>query len=67
MVELFSVQVENNSYLPDYHPLEDYRKGYAARKDLGGGAVLTQIHEIDYLYWLFGDVKKKISSFTGKI
>ena len=62
---IISVQVENNSYLPDYHPLEDYRKGYAARKDLGGGAVLTQIHEIDYLYWLFGDVKK-ISSFTGK-
>lgn len=62
---IISVQVENNSYLPDYHPLEDYRKGYAAREDLGGGAVLTQIHEIDYLYWLFGDVKK-VSSFTGK-
>ena len=62
---IISVQVENNSYLPDYHPWEDYRKGYAARKDLGGGAVLTQIHEIDYLYWLFGDVKK-VSSFTGK-
>ena len=62
---VISVQVENNSYLPDYHPLEDYRKGYAAREDLGGGALLTQIHEIDYLYWLFGDVKK-VSSFTGK-
>jgi len=62
---VISVQVENNSYLPDYHPLENYRKGYAAREDLGGGAVLTQIHEIDYLYWLFGDVKK-VSSFTDK-
>ena len=62
---IISVQVENNSYLPDYHPWEDYRKGYAARKDLGGGAVLTQIHEIDYLYWLFGDAKR-VSSFTGK-
>ena len=62
---VISVQVENNSYLPDYHPWEDYRKSYAARKDLGGGAVLTQIHEIDYLYWLFGDVKN-VSSFTGK-
>ena len=62
---IISVQVENNSYLPDYHPWENYSEGYAARKDLGGGAVLTQIHEIDYLYWLFGDVKK-VSSFTGK-
>ena len=28
-------------------------------------SVLTQIHEIDYLYWLFGDAKR-VSSFTGK-
>jgi len=39
--------------------------GYAAKKDLGGGVVLTQIHEIDYLYWFFGDVKE-VFSITGK-
>jgi predicted dehydrogenase len=27
---------------------------YAARADLGGGVVLSQIHEFDYLYSLFG-------------
>jgi predicted dehydrogenase len=27
---------------------------YAARSDLGGGVVLSQIHEFDYLYSLFG-------------
>ena len=42
-------------YLPDWHPWEDYRKSYAARKDLGGGVVLTLCHPIDYLRWLFGD------------
>ena len=41
-------------YLPDWHRYEDYRATYAARADLGGGAVLSQIHEFDYLYALFG-------------
>jgi predicted dehydrogenase len=62
---IISVHVEMSSYLPDWHPYEDYRKGYAARKELGGGVALTQIHEIDYLYWLFGDVEKAFS-VTGK-
>jgi predicted dehydrogenase len=41
-------------YLPDWHPYEDYRTGYAARRELGGGVVLTQIHDIDYLGWILG-------------
>ena len=60
-----SVQVETGSYLPDWHPNEDYSKGYAARKDLGGGILLTAIHEIDYLYWIFGKIDQ-VLSITGK-
>jgi predicted dehydrogenase len=60
-----SVQVETGSYLPDWHPWEDYRKGYAAKKELGGGILLTAIHEIDYLYWIFGKITS-VSSITGK-
>lgn len=41
-------------YLPGWHPWEDYRSGYAARADLGGGVVLTLCHPIDYLQWLLG-------------
>ncbi len=41
-------------YLPDWHPWEDYRRGYSARKDLGGGVLLDRIHEFDTLWWLFG-------------
>tara|TARA_Y100000996_G_C22525645_1_gene644322 strand:+ start:160 stop:1155 length:996 start_codon:yes stop_codon:yes gene_type:complete len=63
--KIISVQVESSSYLPDWHPYEDYRYGYAARDDLGGGIALTCIHEMDFLYWFFGDVKK-IFSVTGK-
>jgi predicted dehydrogenase len=43
-------------YLPDWHPWEDYHTGYAARKDLGGGVILTLTHPLDYLRWLLGDV-----------
>jgi len=64
--KIISAQVQNCSYLPDYHPWEDYRKGYAARKDLGGGVILTQIHEIDYMYWFFQDVENVIS-MSGKL
>ena len=63
--KVISVHVENGSFLPNWHPYEDYRDSYAAREDLGGGVVLTNIHEIDYLFWFFGKVKE-VFSFTGK-
>jgi predicted dehydrogenase len=40
------------SYLPDWHPWEDHTSGYAARKDLGGGAALTLSHDLDVANWL---------------
>jgi predicted dehydrogenase len=43
------------SHLPDWHPWEDYRGGYAARRDLGGGAVLTLTHEIDLACHFLGE------------
>ena len=59
--KIISAQVQCCSYLPDYHRWEDYRKSYAARKNLGGGVILTQIHEIDYMYWFFQEVENVIS------
>ena len=61
--KIISAQVQNYSYLPDH--IEDYRKSYAGRKDLGGGVILTQIHEIDYMYWFFQEVENVIS-IVGK-
>ncbi len=54
---LLSVYVDTGEYLPGWHPWEDYRTSYAARQDLGGGVILTLIHEIDYLYWLLGPLR----------
>ena len=63
--KIISARVEWGSYLPDWHPDEDYRVSYAARRKMGGGIMFTCIHEIDYLYWFFGDVKEVVS-FSGK-
>lgn len=54
---------EWGEYMPDWHPWEDYRETYAARDDLGGGVMLTLIHPIDYLIWLFGDVREAYGAF----
>ena len=44
-------------YLPNWHPWEDYRESYAARKDLGGGVLLTLCHNFDYMRWLLGETR----------
>lgn len=52
--KILSVRAQVGEYLPAFHKYEDYRLMYASKKELGGGVVLSQIHELDYLYWLFG-------------
>ena len=54
--EVVNAQVHWGEYLPGMHPWEDYRISYAARADLGGGALLTFSHAFDYLRWLVGDI-----------
>jgi len=53
-----SARLHFGSYLPWRHPWEDYRFGYGARRDLGGGVILDAIHELDYALWLFGHPKR---------
>ena len=53
-------------YLPDWHPWEDYRTGYAARKELGGGVVRTLSHPIDYMRWLLGEVDE-VGAMAGNL
>jgi predicted dehydrogenase len=51
---LIAVNAAYGEYMPGWHPYEDYRQSYAARRELGGGVLLTQAHDIDYLGWLIG-------------
>lgn len=50
-----SARASFGQYLPDWHPWEDYRHGYSARRAWGGGVLLDRIHEFDYLRWLLGE------------
>lgn len=60
-----SLRAHWGEYLPAWHPWEDYRQGYSARADLGGGVVLTLSHPLDYLRWLLGEVTA-LWAFTGR-
>jgi spore coat polysaccharide biosynthesis protein SpsF len=53
---LFQCQV--GQWIEDWHPNEDYRNAYFARKDLGGGVLLTLIHEIHLAMELLGAADK---------
>lgn len=56
--KVLSFRVQYDEHLAEIHPWEDYRNSYAARKDLGGGPILTFCHPLDYMPWILGDVEK---------
>jgi len=59
-------RIQAGQYLPDWHPWEDYRRGYSAKQDLGGGIILDGIHEIDYITWFLGEVSQ-VFCFSDKL
>ncbi len=63
---ILSAHITFGEYLPAAHPYEDYRQGYAARRDLGGGALLSLSHELDYAQLLFG-MPRKLFALGGKL
>ncbi len=58
-------RIHFGTYLPGWHPWEDYRRSYAARRDLGGGAALTSSHELDYALWAFGPAERSAGMASG--
>lgn len=61
-----SVRCICSTYLPAWHPNEDYTESYSAKKELGGGVSIDLIHEWDYLTYLFG-MPKDIYCFLDKV
>jgi len=53
--------VRINSFYPDWRPNKKPDDLYAARKELGGGVLLTECHELDLINWLLGPVTQVIA------
>lgn len=62
------VTVNCSSYLPAWGTNKNgsHLKKYSANRALGGGVILDLSHELDYLYYLFGDVKS-VKGISGKL
>ena len=62
------ISIHHGEHIKNFHKYENYKDLYASKKKLGGGVVLTQIHEIDYLLFLLKNFKlKKLNSISHKI
>lgn len=49
-------RAEMSTYLPEWHPHEDYRDFYMSKLALGGGTLLDQSHLYDMTRWFFGEM-----------
>lgn len=47
-----------NSNMPTWRKEKNFKELYAAKKELGGGALLTECHEFDLIQWIFGEIKE---------
>ena len=48
------IYFKTHSDVRKWHPYENYKNLYACRKNLGGGVILTECHEIRYAFDLLG-------------
>ncbi|MFT4800297.1 MAG: putative dehydrogenase [Flavobacteriaceae bacterium] len=52
---IYSSRLEFGSWLPYWHPWEDYKRSYASNKNMGGGVINTITHELDLAQYFFGN------------
>ena len=64
--KVLCARLQGGQYLPDWHPWEDYRRGYSANLALGGGVILDSIHQIDNIVWFLGEADQ-VFCFCDKL
>ena len=55
----------SGQYLPDWHPWEDYRKFYVAKRETGAAREIVPF-ELVWITWVFGPIDR-VSCFKGKL
>lgn len=63
--KIISVHAVVGELLTSMHKYQDYTTMNESQKTTGGGVVLCQIHELDYLFYLFG-LPQSVYSVGGK-
>ena len=64
--EIYNCEIFHGEHVNKFHSYEGYESSYSSRRNLGGGIVLTQIHELDYLNFFFNNHKLKKKYFFSK-
>lgn len=63
--KIYNIRAIAGQYLPDWRSDKHYKESVSANKSLGGGVLLELSHELDYLYWLVGDLSLQYSSLQS--
>ena len=63
--DVYSARFEFGSYLPYWHPWEDYKISYASNNALGGGVINTITHELDLVQYFFGKPESVMTHKTN--
>ena len=53
--KVYYVNAICGQYLPTWRVDQDYKKSYSSDIKQGGGVLRDLSHELDYIYWLFGE------------
>ena len=63
--EVYNCEIYHGEHVDHFHSYESYKNSYTSNKKLGGGVVLTQIHELDYLNFFLSSYKLKKKYFIS--
>ena len=59
--KILFIHAKCGQFLPNWRQERNYKESYSASKEKGGGVLLDLSHEIDYVHWLCGKLKKLYS------